>query len=147
MPKFHECKIHRLHPTQITVGLIEVSDKCINLASLQKRDRLTFLSEHSFPAVLGPKNRLYLTEHHHLALAAWHMKVERAFFVVEALPDVYSISCWSNPYDLKLSTKGTGERIGFSRRAAISHSSWNYLPRSIPQKNRCSLVSGVLNGN
>jgi hypothetical protein len=84
MAKFHECKIHILRPTQITVGLIEVSDKCIHLASMKKLDRRAFLSEHSFPAVLGPKDRLYLTDHHHLALAAWHMKVESAFFVMEA---------------------------------------------------------------
>ena len=84
MAKFHECKIQELHPTQITVGLIEVSDKCIELASLKKRYRRDFLSEHSIPAILGPKYRLYITDHHHLALAAWHMHVERAFFLVEA---------------------------------------------------------------
>jgi hypothetical protein len=83
MTKFHECKVHILHPTQITVGLIEVSDKCIQLASMKKRDRRAFLSEHSIPAVRGPKGRLYITDHHHLALAAWHMRVESAFFLVE----------------------------------------------------------------
>src|SRR5450759_141610 len=83
MAKFHERKIQELHPTQITVGLIEVSDKCIELASLKKRQRRDFLSEHSIPAILGPKDRLYITDHHHLALAAWHTKVEWAFFLVE----------------------------------------------------------------
>jgi hypothetical protein len=84
MPKFHECKIENLYPTQITVGLIEVSDKCIEFLSLEKRQRRDFLFEHSIPAILGPKDRLYITDHHHLALAAWHTKVERAFFLVEA---------------------------------------------------------------
>ena len=25
MSKLHECEVHRLHPTQITVGMIEVA--------------------------------------------------------------------------------------------------------------------------
>jgi len=108
MAKVHECKIHILHPTQITVGLIEVSDKCILLASMTKRDRRAFLSEHSIPGVLGPDDRLYITDHHHLALAAWHMKVESAFFFVEAKWSQFGVkkfwremikNHWAHPID------------------------------------------------
>ena len=75
---------------------------------MKKRDRRAFLSEHSIPAVLGPRDRLYLTDHHHLALAAWHMKVESAFFVVEANWSKFGIkkfwremikNQWAHPID------------------------------------------------
>jgi hypothetical protein len=83
MSKHHECRVHDLRPTQITVGLIEVSDKCIQLASLKGRQRREFLYGHPMPAVLGPAGRLYITDHHHLALAVWHSRADAAFFVVE----------------------------------------------------------------
>ncbi|MGH8275403.1 MAG: ParB-like protein, partial [Steroidobacteraceae bacterium] len=35
MPKLHEVEIHRLRPTQITVGLIEVHDKRAELEALK----------------------------------------------------------------------------------------------------------------
>src|SRR5438270_12499055 len=62
--------ITSLRPTQITVGMREVKAK-------RKRWRETdskkkggeFLGKHMIPVILGPKERHYIIDHHHLARA------------------------------------------------------------------------------
>lgn len=83
-PKHHEIEIHRLHPTQITVGMIEVEDKREKLESLGKHHRKEFMGDHPIPAVWGPQERLYLIDHHHLARAASEAEVDKGFFDVRA---------------------------------------------------------------
>lgn len=83
MSKQHEVEIHRLHPTQMTVGMIEVADKRAKLASLHKHEVRDFMAEHPIPAVWGPEEKLYLIDHHHLARAASEAAVETGFFEVE----------------------------------------------------------------
>ena len=39
MAKVHEVEIHRLRPTQITVGMIEVHDKRHQLEALKKHEQ------------------------------------------------------------------------------------------------------------
>ena len=83
MSKLHEVEIHRLHPTQITVGMIEVKDKREHLESLPRHERRDLLAAHAVPAVWGPGDKLYLIDHHHLARAAAEAGIEAAFFQVE----------------------------------------------------------------
>ena len=83
MNKLHEIKIHRLHPTQITVGMVEVRDKRIQLARLHGEQLRDFLSRHPIPAVEGPNDKLYITDHHHLARALSDARVTSGFFLVE----------------------------------------------------------------
>jgi hypothetical protein len=66
MPKRHESRIEDLHPTQLTVGMLEVNDKKHHLATLGLGERRKFMEDHPFPAVRGPRGRLYVTDHHHL---------------------------------------------------------------------------------
>lgn len=84
MSKLHEVEIHRLRPTQITVGLIEVDDKRAKLKGMKNHERRDFLAEHPIPAVWGPDDKLYITDHHHLGRAACEAGVETGFFCVEA---------------------------------------------------------------
>lgn len=58
-----------LRPTQITVGMREVEVKRAHLRGESDRKTREFLGRHMIPVVLGPKNRPYLIDHHHLALA------------------------------------------------------------------------------
>jgi hypothetical protein len=81
--KLHEVEIHRLRPTQITVGLIEVHDKRDKLLALSKHDRQDFLQEHPMPAVWGPDGKLYITDHHHLGRACCEADLDTAFFCIE----------------------------------------------------------------
>ena len=84
MSKIHESPIHELHPTQLTVGMIEVQDKKKRLMSLAPKDRQTFMHAHPIPAVLGPGDKLYSTDHHHLGRAALEGGVTIGYFEVEA---------------------------------------------------------------
>ena len=83
MAKLHEVEIHRLRPTQITVGLIEVEDKRSQLEALKKHEQQDFLEAHPIPAVWGPDGKLYITDHHHLGRAASEAGIETGFFLVE----------------------------------------------------------------
>ena len=69
-PTLKPVNIVDLRPTQITVGMREVEDK--RKRWRQKRSakkEMKFLAEHMIPVILGPKNRHYIIDHHHLARA------------------------------------------------------------------------------
>jgi hypothetical protein len=70
MPKLEESIIQNSHPTQLTVGMIEVEDKTKHLASLKAQEQRDFMQAHPIPAVKGPQGALFITDHHHLARAA-----------------------------------------------------------------------------
>jgi hypothetical protein len=86
MPKsrFKRAPIKVLRPTQLTIGLLEVEVKRKRLESLSPDDRETFLEAHPMPVVIGPKGKLYITDHHHLARAALDARVKAACFQIEA---------------------------------------------------------------
>ncbi|WP_296658715.1 ParB-like protein [Paraburkholderia sp.] len=62
-------QLEDLRPTQITVGYREVEVKRAHWTSLDKKGRASAIDSHWFPAVLGPKERYYVVDHHHLGLA------------------------------------------------------------------------------
>jgi hypothetical protein len=108
MSKLHECEVHKLRPTQITVGMIEVQDKRAKLESLKKHERRDFLSAHPIPAVWGPDDKLYITDHHHLGRAVCEAGFDTGFFCVEAdfsklgSPEFWkemSTARWAHPID------------------------------------------------
>jgi hypothetical protein len=83
MSKLHEVEIHRLRPTQITVGLIEVHDKRAKLEAMKKHEQQDFLEAHPIPGVWGPDGKLYIIDHHHLGRAAAEAGIDSGFFCVE----------------------------------------------------------------
>src|ERR1700680_2061453 len=68
-PILHPVAIADLRPTQITVGMREVRDKRKAWRSKKNDKGAEFLGRHMIPVVLGPKNRYYVVDHHHLARA------------------------------------------------------------------------------
>ena len=84
MSKLKRAPIQSLHPTQLTVGMLEVEVKRKRLAILSPEGRNAFLEAHPMPVVVGPEERLYITDHHHLARAALGARVKHACFAVEA---------------------------------------------------------------
>jgi hypothetical protein len=68
-PVLHPVPIGELHPTQITVGMREVTAKRKEWRGKGWTKGADFLGTHMFPVVLGPKARYYIIDHHHLALA------------------------------------------------------------------------------
>ena len=79
-----EAPIQKLRPTQITIGFIEVRVKRKELEALSKHQQRDFLAAHMIPAVFGPEQRIYITDHHHLARAALEAGIENGFFLIEA---------------------------------------------------------------
>ena len=63
------CKVLELHPTQFAVGMIEVQSKETELASKAGPNLSAYQQKHPEPVVKGPGNALFITDHHHLALA------------------------------------------------------------------------------
>jgi hypothetical protein len=62
--------VEELRPTQITVGMREVALKRQMIREQDAKKKTgAFLGKHMVPVVLGPKNRNYVTDHHHLARA------------------------------------------------------------------------------
>jgi len=95
MSTIHESPIHKLRPTQMTVGMIEVHDKQKHLASLRPAEQRDFMRAHPIPAVAGLGGVLFITDHHHLGRAALEAGVISGFFEVEAeLSDRDNATFW-----------------------------------------------------
>ena len=99
-----------LRPTQMTVGIREVAEKRKRWHDESKKKGDEFLGKHMIPVVLGPKDRHYVIDHHHLARALHDEGVEDVLVtVVENLrtlePDsfwfVLDNRSWMHPYDDK----------------------------------------------
>jgi hypothetical protein len=58
-----------LRPTQLTVGRREVEQKRGEIRALGDEQWPAYLGHHMIPVVLGPKNRPYIVDNHHLTLA------------------------------------------------------------------------------
>ena len=79
---FIDAKLLDLHPTQMTAGFAEVALKRREWAGLSRKERKALLASHWFPAVLGPRGRSYIVDHHHLGLALLEEGVERVKLMV-----------------------------------------------------------------
>lgn len=61
--------IEDLRPTQTTVGFREVEAKRREWREADEKKRSRLLRHHVIPAVIGPKDRPYIVDHHHFARA------------------------------------------------------------------------------
>ncbi|HXP97537.1 MAG TPA: ParB-like protein [Telmatospirillum sp.] len=109
-PILHPTPIRDLRPTQITVGLREVDAK---RAAWRKKDKDgekggTFLGQHMIPVILGPKNRYYVIDHHHLVRALHDEGVKEVLVTVianlgrldaDAFWFVLDNRSWMHPFD------------------------------------------------
>ena len=68
-PIYTSTPLKDLRPTQITVGMREVEEKRRRWRAKHGKKAGEFLASHMIPVVLGPKERPYVTDHHHLARA------------------------------------------------------------------------------
>ena len=100
--------IEDLYPTQITVGMREVSAKRKHWRSVGRKGE--WLGRHLIPVIRGPKERLYVIDHHHLALALHREGVEKIPVTVvadlcrldkEAFWTYLDNRGWMHPYDAR----------------------------------------------
>ena len=68
-PILHPVNIEDLRPTQITVGMREVEAKRKEWQARPEAKGAKFLGQHMIPVILGPKQRHYVIDHHHLTRA------------------------------------------------------------------------------
>src|SRR5262245_27212725 len=107
-PILEPVAIADLRPTQMTVGIREVEEKRKRWHDESKKKGDDFLGKHMIPVVLGPKDRHYIIDHHHLVRALHDEGVENILVtVVKNLrtlePDsfwfVLNNHSWMHPYD------------------------------------------------
>src|SRR5579859_1245264 len=100
--------IRKLRPTQITVGMREVKAKRKRWREIAPKKGGEFLGKHMIPVVLGPKERHYIIDHHHLARALHDEGVEKVLVHVIANlsklePDAFWFYLdnrgWMHPFD------------------------------------------------
>ncbi len=116
-PVLTPVRIESLRPTQITVGMREVRDKRKGLRKRAVRKIGRFLGNHMIPVILGPNDRHYIIDHHHLALALLREGITQVLVTVIANlsmlePDQFWIvldhHSWVHPYD------EDGRRVNFA---------------------------------
>jgi hypothetical protein len=107
-PILNPVPIEDLRPTQMTVGFREVAEKRKEWRERSDQKAGKYLGTHMVPAVLGPKGRYYLVDHHHLALALLEEKQTQVLVTViadlSALPKAsfwtyMDNRAWCHPYD------------------------------------------------
>ena len=83
-PILHPIAIDDLRPTQITVGMREVESMRKAWRTRQGYKAAEFLGRHMIPVIVGPRDRYYVIDHHHLARAHHEEGVEKVFVTVIA---------------------------------------------------------------
>ncbi len=85
-----------LHPTQMTVGFREVEIKRRQWRESDKEAQTKLLRRHVVPAVVGPKGRYYIVDHHHFTRALLEEKAPLvAVYVVDDLEGLDKDEFWT----------------------------------------------------
>ncbi|HEY2750220.1 ParB-like protein [Phenylobacterium sp.] len=85
-----------LRPTQMTVGFREVEIKRRQWREANDDKRVELLRRHVVPAVIGPKGRHYIVDHHHFTKALLEEKASVvAVYVVADLEDLAKDEFWA----------------------------------------------------
>lgn len=99
-----------LRPTQITVGMREVDAKRKGWRENKGKKGAEFLGKHMIPVILGPNDRHYIIDHHHLARALHEEDVKNVLITVvanlsmvdrETFWTVLDNRSWMHPFDDK----------------------------------------------
>jgi hypothetical protein len=107
-PTLKPIPITSLRPTQITVGMREVKSKRARWRRIARKKGGEFLGKHMIPVVLGPKDRHYVIDHHHLARALHDEGVKDVLVTVisnlsKLEPDAFWFFLdnrnWMHPFD------------------------------------------------
>ncbi len=109
-PLLKPLAINDLRPTQITLGFHEVDQKRKQWRGQSAVSGDAFLGRHMIPSVLGPKDRHYIIDNHHLARALHEEGVREVLVTVAA--DLRCLSkasfwryldnrSWCHPYDVE----------------------------------------------
>lgn len=101
-------ELRALRPTQMTVGYEEVQTKKAAWQHMEHNERESFLADHWFPGVRGPKGNFYIIDHHHLGMALIEEGIQTGRlmllndFSALALNEFWVVMAhnqWAHPYD------------------------------------------------
>ncbi len=107
-PLLNSVPIKDLRPTQMTVGMREVDFMRQRWRERADKSGAEFLGRHLIPAVVGPKDRHYIIDHHHLCRALHEEGVKDVAVTVvaklnklerEAFWVVLDNRGWMHPFD------------------------------------------------
>ena len=107
-PQLINARLDKFHPTQITVGKMEVALKRKQWTELGKKSRSAALASHWFPAVFGPEDKYYIVDHHHFGLALLEEEVKTVSVMLlkdlswldpSTFWGVMDLHQWVHPYD------------------------------------------------
>lgn len=99
-----------LRPTQITVGMREVNAKRRIWREKKGKKSWEFLGKHMIPVILGPSDRHYVIDHHHLARALHEEGVKDVLVTIvsnlsmvdrDTFWTVLDNRSWMHPFDDK----------------------------------------------
>jgi hypothetical protein len=107
-PQLMTAKLRQIHPTQMTLGFGEVARRRRVWRELGRSERKHLLNSHWFPGVLGPDERYFITDHHHLGRALLEEHVRDVQVIIQK--DLSWLSresfwlfleqhLWVHPYD------------------------------------------------
>lgn len=114
-PVLKPVQVSKLRPTQITVGFREVELKRQAIKARSQKKIGVFLGGHMIPTVIGPKQRYYVVDHHHLARALHEEGIRDVLVSViadlSALPKdafffVLDNRGWMHPFDASGARRG-----------------------------------------
>jgi len=114
-PVLKPVNISDLRPTQITVGLREVNEKRKGWREKKGKKAEEFLGKHMIPVILGPSDRHYIIDHHHLARALHEENVKDVLVTVvgdlsmvdrDTFWTVLDNRNWMHPFDDKGRRRG-----------------------------------------
>jgi hypothetical protein len=67
-----------LRPTQLTLGMSEVTMRAAKIVNLSPDKREAYLDRKALPHVIGPGKQIFMVDHHHLARALWSLDIHEA---------------------------------------------------------------------
>ena len=88
--------VRDLRPTQMTVGIREVEIKRRQWRHSNEGARIGLLRRHVVPAVIGPKSRTYIVDHHHFTRALQEEKAPSvAVYILADLSNLAKDEFWA----------------------------------------------------
>ena len=90
-------EIFKLHPTQISIGYQQVNEKICKLLYKTKKELDKYLKNHLVPVIIGPENKHYIIDHHHLCCALNKLSINEVYYYVKKdLSKLSNKDFWKN---------------------------------------------------
>ena len=85
-----------LRPCQFVLGMKEVENKIVLIQKLKGQRLKAYLDDHVIPVVIGPKQDMFIVDHHHFARACWELRLEGySVRVMEDLSELDVSAFWN----------------------------------------------------